>query len=995
MSGPNRARDPRHSNINARGPRDHGPSPYTNSPSDTRRPGAQALVSDSMNRKRPADPRSRGNSPPDKRVRPPERSYSAQDRFANSSEAADRRIPNNLSRTREDLSSRRPSAGHSPLQMMSPGSAGSGGSTPVHGAAPLVPSMLPRAVSSGTAPEAAVQTQGGPMTLATLQKLKTKKLALTKSAAPPSHSKLASLVEAQQAEISQLKKDREDLFEKLKAVESLPDRFKEHTERLDQIVTEAKDASILSRLDELEKLMSLPARIIELETAAKEPSAKPDAFKAELEKKLRAYVLETIAANFSEGTRTSQSEVKAVEARLDQHIKEQQDSLRTLSSRLQSVEELQVKDEERFTSIDRDLKKLTRHDGDNYDDIKSIKSRLLLHFGESKQEKPGHGLLTRVEKLATQCGQVRTFHNDVSKDTKALVARVDKLEQKSKGPGAGFVEVGTPVAQPLSEDTIKRLDQIDKDIEEIRPSIESVKSLDSKMDNMGDRINHVTASVQLVQTETAHNKEALEGVKNSLSSVSEAVHKLEATQNQGTADIDLETRLTSLEARIPSTPIQAPVEATSSDMDVKIEYLYKAVGNLDDGLTAAEKTLHEHTHTIEFTQKEFPTLFKTNFDPFKLKAEQRLKQIDQELDSLKRQVQTQPPPTPGVDVADTANSLRQEFQSWLTNERGQRDHAIHEIRTELRQKADSASTDQQMDTFRLSFRSLQDQYNNITTDELHGRMVHWFLQNFPNSTADLFQQYSVVQHDVKRLQALSNQVLWIQNHAQDLALVLQNAPQLQALVHPAGELARLQQTCARIEDVCFNADSALAKATEIGITLMERGQQLDAVQAAVHILQQLPHKSQAIHDIERGFSELKANVEARLEAERDARIGAANELRSAASNEHDRRVEEVQSLKQALDSYKLTFEDLNSRVRGLDSTTRNLRADVDHINDNYITPNVDFFGLFGSVLIAIAELQKVAEDLNQNLPKGPLNITWNSVIPDGSGASNDKQRKDA
>ncbi|KAH7073700.1 hypothetical protein BKA63DRAFT_514640 [Paraphoma chrysanthemicola] len=925
-----------------------------------------------MNRKRPADPRSRGNSPPDKRVRPPERSYSAQDRFANSSEAADRRMSNSLSRTREDLSSRRPSAGHSPLYTMSPGSVGSGGSTPVHAAAPLMPSMLPQAVSTGTAPEAAVRNQGAPMTLATLEKLRTRKLALAKDAAPVSYSKMASLVEAQQAEISQLKKDRKDLSERLKALESLPDHLKERTARLDQIVNEAKNPSILSRLAELEKLMSLPARVAELETAAKARSAEPDAFKAEVEEKLRAHILETIAAKFSEGTRTSQSEIKAVEAKFDKRIKEQQDSLQTLSSSLKSVEEFRLKDRQEISSLDRKVKDLTQDERDNYDDIKSIKSRLQLHFGESKHDKTGQGLLTRVDKLGTQCGQVRALHSeqsklsngykgltdrqdDISKDTKALAARVDKLEQTSSGPGAGFVKVGTPVAQPLSNDAIKRLDQINKDMNEFRPSTEKFKLLDSKIASIDDRISHVAICLQLVQTTNDHNKKALEGVEDRLSSVNQVVH-------------NLETRFKDVDETFPS---------------------------FDAGLSAVERTLHDHSTTIEFIQQGFPALFTVNFDPFKLKTEQRLEHINKDLDSLKQRVQNQPPPTPGVDVADTTNSLRQEFQSWLTNERAQRDHAFHEIRTELRQKADLASTDQQMDTFRLSFRSLQDQYNNITTDELHGRMVHWFLQSFPNSTADLFQQYSVVQQDVKRLQVLSNQVIWIQNHAQDLAIVLDNAPQLQALVQSAGELTRLQQTCARIDDVCYNADNAVAKATAVEITMIERGEQLDAVQGAVRSLQQSLYKAQAIHDIERGLTELKAHVEERLKEERDARIGAANELRSAVGNEHDRRVKELQSFEQTLESYKQTAEELNSRVGALEATSRNLRTDVDDINDNYITPNRDFFGLFGSVLIAIAELQKVIEDLNQNLPKGPLNIRWNSMFPDESGASNDKQRKES
>lgn len=141
-------------------------------------------------------------------------------RSANSSDAVERRMPNGVTRAREGLPSRSPSAGHSPLHRMSPGSTGSGGSTPVHGAAPLAPSMLPKAASASTGPETAVQSQqqdqiskaGMPMTLDTVQKLRLRKLAIANEAkgkgeypAPASSSTMSTQLEAQQLEIAQLK----------------------------------------------------------------------------------------------------------------------------------------------------------------------------------------------------------------------------------------------------------------------------------------------------------------------------------------------------------------------------------------------------------------------------------------------------------------------------------------------------------------------------------------------------------------------------------------------------------------------------------------------------------------------------------------------------------------------------------------------------------------------------------------------------------------------
>ncbi|KAF2033546.1 hypothetical protein EK21DRAFT_58564, partial [Setomelanomma holmii] len=233
-----------------------------------------------MNRKRPAEPGSRGNSPPDKRIRPPQRSYSMQDRYANAerqslaspppsrkgsgaalpdnvptgprqpnraqkpnphrsgtnSDAAERSMPNGVARARDDQLARRPSAGHSPLHIMSPGgSVGSGGSTPVHGAPPA-PSMLPRAAPSTAdqtmTAQQQIQSSDLPMTMAALRNLQLRKLAIANeaksnapAALPTDSSLLSAQIKAQQIEITQLKREREDLSTRLKALESLPDQL--------------------------------------------------------------------------------------------------------------------------------------------------------------------------------------------------------------------------------------------------------------------------------------------------------------------------------------------------------------------------------------------------------------------------------------------------------------------------------------------------------------------------------------------------------------------------------------------------------------------------------------------------------------------------------------------------------------------------------------------------------------------------------------------------
>ena len=824
------------------------------------------------------------------------------------------------------------------------------------------------------------------MTLDTVQKLRLRKLAIANEAkgkgeypAPASSSTMSTQLEAQQLEIAQLKQEREQLSNKVKALESLPGQLEELTKRLNKTTEDSKkDSTILGRLAELEKLMFVPDKIKELEATTIKISAdtkhitdlKRDindlnvwkeaqsTSEARVEEKLKASILDVIASKLSDGADAAQKGIEATETRLTRRIDKQDKSLDSL----EALRNIVNKDLPKVLALERKVRELEGDEQNTYDKTTKIQSWLDLYVGSDKEfDKHDQSLVVRVDKLATQCGQVQTIQSEqsklsneltrliagqdeTSKEAKALAARVEKLEKKANAPGPGFIKVGNTVANSPNNatsglpDALKQFGQLNKDVKELRQSLEGVQSSGTNMVEINQRFELVSQSSQKNGAATEQNTKAVEDLQKHLDQVATDVKQ-----------------------------VQGEMEKMSGVLE-----------DLDKGLTANEKMVHDHDARIKVVHEEVPALFRTYFDPFKQKIEQQLEQLGQavndsvqqaedlkhlrqEVDQVQSMLKNEQAVNDSVQQAEDLKHLRQEVdqvQSTLKNEQAVRDQAIRLVKHEITQKAELATTNEQMERFSLAFRNLQEQYNNITTDDLHGRMVQWFLQNYPNSTANSLQQLSLLQQDVQRLQALSAQVSWIQTQSQNLADLLTNAPKL--------------------DEACKGASDAIAKAGVIETKVQEQRKLLESVQGAVDGLQQSFHnlnsatspfvKVQAILDIERRFEALKAHVEGRLAGERQACVDLANELRST-SSQMTAGIEDIAKASSAL---------------------RNLRNDVDTLNNDYIKPNRDFFGLFGNMVIAIGQLQSVVENLNQNLPKGPLAIEWNQAFEIYSGASNDQ-----
>jgi chromosome segregation ATPase len=154
-------------------------------------------------------------------------------------------------------------------------------------------------------------------------------------------------------------------------------------------------------------------------------------------------------------------------------------------------------------------------------------------------------------------------------------------------------------------------------------------------------------------------------------------------------------------------------------------------------------------------------------------------------------------------------------------------------------------------------------------------------------------------------------------------------------------------------------------------------------------------------DLQKSIKELaetagtKADIEAikrfmvsSLSEEHDAREEGDKSLRSAvltdagkiATMEKDTK-EFSDNLKRLMSEYESTTPKIWEQLGDVETVAAELRKDFDTTVQTYVEPNRDFFGLIGTALVAISQLQQVVESLNQNLPVAPLKLEWDYYLP--------------
>jgi chromosome segregation ATPase len=920
----------------------------------------------------------------------------------------------------------------------SPNRVGSGASTPTHQSAPPAPSMLPVESRSqaNAGPRRDNPVNGNPpMSLQSLRNLRDRRRAIvaqinpSEASASSTTTQIEVKLKAQQLEITQLRRERDELHSRLKNMESSFQNFSRLADGAEQ--QKQQDSSkalqpILARLDALEKpslasqVQSLQKEIAALkpvedrlaavevtlpgfqkdldqmkpalkqletsqaetasDTAAKISTLEIDMGKCKrsqesqqketttlntwkasqsnaiTEDTVKKLVMEKVRENTENTKASTRREMSEVEARLSKRISSEQLSLRGALDKLKDVQ----KDVEALTTTVTNIPSQLTDIRNKFVGLQSTcdKTRIKVSRIEKDFGKDLHvfdkdlGKFERdLEKYVVSC---RETGGPV--DVSFLATRVDDLERAERGsPGISSSSVNT-LAQ--------NVELLAKDFLSFQIAQKESKSLESKVANMDQRlenIERVSQDFETLKKRIVLDKSLEDNLTKLDQRISEEVRILRMDLDSKFADIQIHQSRVASEVVPPERDNDSSsVAAMTRALEAQIKDIQTEIDSLSDEFNEAGQKIHEHSTTIAVIQNQVPELFRQQFDPFKSTVQEQLETIDAKLGALALK----------KDVSLLKLEMMASIQTLAT-------------------KPDIQDVEKKMDGMLFALKDLEHRYQNISTDEIYQKMVHWFVQMYPTS-AMLLRDTAQLQQDVSQLKVNCNELLWVRKRSEVLRGICQNAGQLETLARNASHLQNLANNVSQIlaltqqhsppsqnkvEQACSNAEMALTRIQQVGREVHEQAKMLSALQSQLH-------------------------------TEVDQRASMVQELRTIHSNNHEKRIEVEQRIKMDINELKLMNSSLEPQVSQIAEQVADVqmsayqhRRDFDAMRDTLIEPNRDFFGLFGTVLSVLAQLQQIVESLNKNQPGAPMKLDWEYYLPAlveqstaDSSSSNDKEK---
>ncbi|KAF1926859.1 uncharacterized protein M421DRAFT_6762 [Didymella exigua CBS 183.55] len=471
----------------------------------------------------------------------------------------------------------------------------------------------------------------------------------------------------------------------------------------------------------------------------------------------------------------------------------------------------------------------------------------------------------------------------------------------------------------------------------------------------------------------------------------------------------LENRLHSVEDHIGG----------ADGLSTRWEVFQNNIGKLKEDIVRCQDGMETLQNSIIGIFKEFFDPFKASVDGKLMEHAQHLTQVHESLANLQGKVEESRRECPAATFSAPQLALIQsmvqsetevkqdlsQLRNIVHTEAEQRNAAVEDLKRQVAAKQDIVAATQVVDVVKTAVRNLQAQYDNISTDSLHQKMVHWFMQNYSQSSANM-AQLAVIQHEVTQLRKFTDVITRIPNSAQTLGSLAQIGPQLTALAQlsPATEGAPglLAKTSESLKTAIPSFDSNHSP--------IVRAESLTALEKSIATLQ----------------TELKASID-----------NARKEFETKASKEHDQRVHAETSMNASIqDLIKTTEKGVDEREKAeqeilstsiemfkelekgqmktqsdqmvqLQKALGQLRSDLDKALNDFNDPrNKELLGWLPSLFLHVGQLQWVVEDLNQNLPKGGFKVEWNfdwkdkfpvpSPFPDsGDTAGKGKGKKQA
>ncbi|KAF2633248.1 hypothetical protein BU25DRAFT_486398 [Macroventuria anomochaeta] len=478
------------------------------------------------------------------------------------------------------------------------------------------------------------------------------------------------------------------------------------------------------------------------------------------------------------------------------------------------------------------------------------------------------------------------------------------------------------------------------------------------------------------------------------------------------------------------TPISSEVE----DVQQRLRSMEDRVGGatglstiidgLQDDVERMEADIHAFKNDLGVVQNSFTNIFAESFDPFKTSVEEQMKTHSQSfsqhselLGKLQEQVAKSQIECPSHNfsapqmrllnnMVQSTTEVRQDLsclQDSVKTEVEQRTAAVEDIRQQVVLKQDIISATQAIDTVKAAIRNLQSQYDNISTDDLHQKMVHWFVQHYPSTPANMLQQFAVIQHEVGQLRNFTDQINRIPNGTQALNALAQISPQLTALVQSPPGSKGSPELLAKTSEALKTINDSMAKAHK---QIENLTRTVGSLQTSIHTLNSnnTPFvRTESLAALEQSISTLRADVEAEFKRALQAR----NEFVTKAGKEHDLRVDVEKSIRASIKDLTTKvhkereerveaeqdivlasndrFKELETgkikttsdQVESLQAALGKICTEFEKLVKEFNDPvNKELLNHLPTLFLQTGQLQWVIEDLNQNLPKGALEFEW-------------------
>ncbi|KAJ8113531.1 hypothetical protein OPT61_g4363 [Boeremia exigua] len=611
-------------------------------------------------------------------------------------------------------------------------------------------------------------------------------------------------------------------------------------------------------------------------------------------------------------------------------------------------------------------------------------------------EKTTQKLHDRVSKLNEAMGQLRRDQevsgsikdqtNSIKGELSSLARKHSTLSDFLQSLQSDHTKMGDQIKafESKQSDLYKKCDTVSNHVGELRTEQESLASIQEALRTQQVRPDTLQALQSRVET-TENLSSQLPHVLDKLSEISDRVTKLDenpqlATRHGSTSGHLQNADASSSDMRAILSRVASLEERFDGDCG-----LTKVIEVLQDDVERLQADMHGLKSDVDTASSQFTKVFAEHFDPFKASVERKLEIHSRDVKTHSvglTTLQEQVAKACGVSSAPAFSDsemlfMRGLIQEWpeLTQDVNsiqaswnaqmeQLNTGVGDLKKQMTMKQDIKAATQAIDTVKAAVRNLQNQYDNISTDDLHQKMVHWFVQNYPGPTTTMLQQFAAVKHEVAQLQRFTDLITRIPNGVQALSALAQMGAPAELLSKTKDALASVTESVGKVQ----KQHESVAKT-------------VSDIQSAIHTLKSndtplvRPEPPAATEGLVCG---LRTEFEDRFRSEVEAR-NKLNDQRVQAECSIEISIRDLQTKVESLETEPGGFQkDIEGAIE--DGTAskelEDLRTAVKELREIVIPENMIAVEDLPFLYVHVLQMQGFLEDLNQNMPGGAQTIEW-------------------